>query len=291
MGFVDFFNTYNPYFTILITVFSWIIGSFSPKLKKLYKGHKIVRLFKLKKGKTSIILPVRTGNLLDKTNQKTKCDSEYIAFNESMVYSEMSLLFNEIYNQRELSIKKDIDKSDKSSFEGNVFCIGGPLSNNRTRVLFKHIFKTNSIKFSIANEKYKLHKDRSDFKEYIVSNDDINLKEPFKEENIGLSYIELNNKIIFNNREEEGYIFLLKTNGQKVFGDSDIGTIHICFGSDDFYTLIAARSYKKNIKNLYKLLKGKDEYIIIIKCTQNGDLQFKQRKELSYIFENNPQYV
>lgn len=284
MQFVDFFNNFNPYFTLLITILSWFFGSLNPKLQKKYKWYKIVRLFQLKKGKTNIILPIRTGNLLDITNQKTKCDSEYIAFNESMAYSELLLLFNEVSFKSELVVEKDIDKVP---FEGNVFCVGGPLSNNQTRFLFKQIFKTNNIKFSIADEKYKLHKDNCEFKDFISSNNDINLKESFKEENIGLSYIELNNKIFFKyNREKEGYIFLLKTNGKKIFGDADIGTIHICFGSNDFYSLLAVKSYRKSIKNLYKILKGKSEYIIIIKCSQNGDLQFNQIKDLSYILND-----
>lgn len=241
----------------------FIFGLTTQKLYRKYRAYLLNRVLSLKKSPLEVVVGTRFGHIVH-NETKTSPTEEYLTYKASAALMEIykmadTVFHNKLNGETPLIYSRD---SRLQNERNNAFIIGGFLANSYVQNLFLERFT--NIKFSCSEDTYKEYK----------------MLHPILENNP--KYNQTKRRICINKRElfsydrqNEGYIILIKLTGKSDFKNSDHGTHHICFGNNAATTLQSISCYNNFRTEIHRRLKKrKEHYFVVIKCTQGGQLDF-----------------
>lgn len=258
---LQFYDNFDYLFAVIVPIITWLIGFITTKYIIIRKRRKLQRILKLRKVETDIILPIRPGELKLTSNvSATEISNDFVTFEEALSIYDIDRVVQDAGGScTSLTTQSNNDKTDESN---NIFCIGGPLSNSRVARYFREFFPT--VKFGCPpNSRYINDHNRESLSNFV-----------FVDDSDDIGTINFTNWTFDFNRKNEGYIILARLMGKNDFGDCGHGTVHICFGNNAITTRAAAKCYSSHREELYRRLKNEGHYFVILKCTNNGIVNF-----------------
>ena len=257
-----------------------LIGSLLPAIKRGYEIYKLKRIMKLKRTRMfkkpvcSINWAKRSGVLINDENVR----ATQIPRNDFVTDAEVFAAFGAYRTIFETDGEPVL--SDNKDNNGNMFCVGGPLSNTETQELFIKYFP--NISFGVSQAAGYINEKNQKGIGNVAHIDE--------DRNSGTIRIKTSEetKVFSFDRRHEGYIMLIRFAGVDV-GDKSCGTVHVCFGNNAETTTKAAKCYTEHTNELYKRLrKRKDHYFVIIKCSKHGRIDFRSFLDITdYAFSKN----
>lgn len=244
-------------------LFMFVFGLVTQKLYKKYRAHLLNKVLSLRKAPLEVVVGTRYGHIVH-NEIKTSPTEEYITYQSSAALVEIYKMADTVFSNssdREQLLVYSRDNKIKNE-RNNAFILGGFLANSYVQNLFLERFT--NVKFSCSADTYEKYTKLRPILEVNTSVD------PSKRR------ICVNGRELFSyDRNDEGYIVLIKLTGKADFKNSDHGTHHICFGNNATTTLQAIRCYHNFRKEIHsRLKKRKDHYFVIVKCSQSGQLDF-----------------
>lgn len=251
------FEIANTYVDVAVPILTFIFGLITSKYIIFYKKYLLKKIIRVKRAKSNLVVPTRTGLLNDLFH--TSLEADYITFNESILILEAQKILDELGTPvADLNLQRDIEKMDVTK---NAFCLGGPLANKHVAAIFKTVIQ--GVKFSSHHFDDPSY---SEFQDFLL---------PMPEDN--LDRIQINGKTVLKyNRKNEGYIILIHL-GKKDFKDADRAPMNIFFGNTAITTQAAMQCLSEHRKELYKRLKkNRYHYFVILPCDSDGVVNFRE---------------
>ena len=264
MNFLEVVEKYDYILKALVLVLTWVFGKEYTKFRSELKRRKLQRLLMLRNQRTVIVAPVRSGRVkLDSNVGATEIENDFITMDEALSIYDANKLIDDVSGQC-LSVSKIESSNETVSVSNNVFCIGGPLSNDYAKKQFKSFFS--SIKFGHPPKaKYLTNKNQKLLYDFT-----------FEEKSDGEGCVKIGNEAFTFDRDTEGYIILIRLLGTVDFEHREHGTVHLCFGNNSITTKAAVKCYAEHCEELYRRLRKKrGHYFVMIKCSSDGAIKFK----------------
>mgnify|MGYP003291352390 CR=1 FL=1 len=248
---LEFIEKNSTFVSIVTNAFVGIVGFFSNKgWEKLKKTRTIFALRLVKERDCKIVMPIYENiDLHPKINSKTLFSvneqSDVLAsLNIISLIEKIGLRFDEEYYVLQEHCNQVIANS-------NVFCIGGVVANEQTKVYFSKFFP-----------------------EFRIFSKNIEMKDA-KGQNI-YAYNKAKRGFCWGNGKEftvsegENYAILIRLTKED-FNIKDAGTVYILFGDKADSTLMASKYLLCHMDDLLKRTKGKKHFFIVMRIREaNG---------------------
>ena len=247
-----------------------IAGYFGKLIYNFFKLFKIKNVLSLRKTNCQVIISTIEGNFYYKENNEL---SHIKQFDSIVTVYNVNILTNLLQSLgKKYQLTKIRRYNENFDFTKNTFSIGGFFVNRYNSYLFNEYF--HMIKFYYP----KSRADRYPHVKNIIATDD--------KENCRIC-IENTDKSFEYKYSMESYIILIKLSGKYFFDCPSMGTTHIAFGKDHTATKTSINIFEKASKFLYKKLKFRKNYFIIIGCDAYGKIDFNKYHDWSdYVFKD-----